>query len=184
VLNLRGLAQMLSGNSQAALALFEQGLALEPRPELRFNHALALLKLSEFAKASAEFEAIHADAQSPYRARAAYHDALALDALGRSREAETWVDRALELEPGNTDALVYAGLLRERRGDLQGAGKAYQQLLQKMPDLPFALLRFGVAAQRAGRTEIARRYFEKVIAASPSGPEAAEARKYVILWGD
>jgi tetratricopeptide (TPR) repeat protein len=175
---------MLSGNARAALALFDQGLAIEARPELRFNHALAVLKLSDLSKASAEFEAIYADASSPYRARAAYHDGLALDALGRPRDAETWVDRALALDPRDADALVYSGLLRERRGDLQSAGKAYQELLRLIPGLPFALLRFGVAAERAGHPETARRYFEKILATSPASPEAAEARKYLVLLED
>jgi tetratricopeptide (TPR) repeat protein len=173
---------MLAGNPKAALALFDQGLAVEATPELGFNHALAELKVGDPTKAAAEFQSIYADPASPFRARAAYHGALALETLGRREEAEALVERSLKLDPGDPDALAYVGLLRERRGDLQGAGRAYQELLRRRPDLPFAMLRFGVAAMRAGRNETARNYFEKVVATAPASPEAVEARKYLVLW--
>jgi Flp pilus assembly protein TadD len=59
------------------------------------------------------------------RATAAYHNGLALDRLGRAADAETWLGRALTLDPALGAALLYTGILRERRGELQGAGRAY-----------------------------------------------------------
>lgn len=177
--NLRGLALMMNGDAKGALALFEKAL---PLPEARFNRAVALLKLTKYAEASTELEKIYADPNSPLRASAAYHDALALDALGKTNDSLTWLGRALDLDPNFDSALFYSGIIRERLGDLQGAGKAYKQFLDRHPESIVAMLRFGIAAQRAGHPEVARRYFDKIIAAVPSSAEAAEARMYLEMW--
>ena len=177
--NLRGLAMMLNGDVKGAMPFFERAL---PLPEARFNRAVGMLKLAKYGEASAELEKIYADTKSPLRASAAYHDALALDALGKPNDAITWLTRALEIDPNFDSAVLYLGLIRERTGDLQGAGKAYKQFLDRHPDSIVAMLRFGIAAQRAGRPEVARKYFDKIIAAVPSSAEAAEARMYLEMW--
>jgi len=177
--NLRGLALMMSGDVKGSLPYFQRAL---PLPEARFNRAVAMLKLAKYAEASAEFETMYADANSPLRAPAAYHDALALDALGKPNDAIVWLTHALDLDPSYDSAVLYLGIIRERTGDLQGAGKAYKQFLDRHPNSIVAMLRFGIAAQRAGRPEVARQYFEKVIAAVPSSAEAAEARMYLEMW--
>lgn len=181
--NLRGLALLLSGNAPKALASFDRALALDPKlEEARFNRGVALVRMQAYAKGSAEFESIFADEHSPYRATAAYHNALALDGLGRASDAETWLSRALALDPSLDAALLYSGVLRERRGDLQAAGRAYLAYLEKHPDSLPALLRFGLAAQRSGHADTARRYLQKVVALAPDSPEALEARKFLALW--
>jgi tetratricopeptide (TPR) repeat protein len=170
---------MLNGDVKGSLPFFERAL---PLPEARFNRAVAMLKLAKYSEASAELEKIYADANSPFRASAAYHDALALDALGKPSEAVTWLTRALELDPKFDSALLYLGIIRERLGDFQGAGKAYKQFLDRHPDSIVAMLRFGIAAQRAGHPEVGRKYFDRIIAAMPSSAEAAEARMYLEMW--
>jgi tetratricopeptide (TPR) repeat protein len=181
--NLRGLALLLSGETAKALASFDRALALQPKlHEARFNRALALLRVNEPAKASAELEAIWADEASPLRAEAAYHNGIALDRLRRDSEAETWLVRALEVNPKLDGALLYTGFLRERRGDPHAAGRAYFDYLKLHPDSTIAALRFGVVAQRAGRIEVARKYLQGVIDKAPDSPEAVEARKFLVMW--
>lgn len=150
--------------------------------EARFNRAVALLKLKESAKASADFEQISADEKSALRATAAYHNALALDRLGRPSDAETWLSRAIELDARFDPALLYIGVLRERRGDFQGAGRAYLDYMKRNPDSTAAMLRLGVSAHRAGRSDVAKTYLQKVIALAPESPEATEARKFLVMW--
>ena len=180
--NLRGVAHLMSGDAKKALASFDDALELSPKlVEARFNRAVALLRLGEHAKASAEFEAI-AKQESPLRASAAYHNGLALDALKKPADAETWLTRALALDPAFDGALLYIGMLRERRGDLQGAGRAYLDYLKKHPDSIAAALRFGVSAHRAGKPDTAKQYLKRVIDAAPDSLEAAEARKYLVMW--
>ncbi len=181
--NLRGLALLLEGDTAKALASFEKSLALQPDLQpARFNRALALLRNREYAKAAADLEKVYADEHSALRADAAYHLGIANDRLGRATDAETWLDRALKLDMKLDAALLYAGLLRERRGDLQGAGRAYLDYLERYPQSAPALLRFGISAQKAGRIDVAKQYLQRAIAAAPRSDEAIEAQKFLVMW--
>lgn len=73
-------------------------------------------------------------------------------------------------------------MLRERRGDLQGAGRAYLDYLARYPKSTTAMLRLGMSAHKAGRIDVAKTYLQKVIAAAPKSSEALEARKYLVMW--
>ena len=181
--NLRGLALLLKGDLKPALATFDAAIALQPSlAEAHVNRGIVLLRLREFAGASEELEKIANDEKSPLRATAAYHNALAYDGAGKTAEARKWLDRAMMLDPKNDSALMYSGLLLEREGDLQGAGKAYFEFLKRHDGNVAALLRFGVVAQRAGRVDVARTYLGKVVNLAPDSVEAAEARKYLVMW--
>lgn len=181
--NVRGLALLLEGDIGRALASFEKALALQPGLQpARFNRALALMRNREYAKAAADLETVYADEHSALRADAAYHLGIANDRLGRAADAESWLERALKLDVTLDAAQLYAGLLRERRGDLQGAGRAYLDYLERHPQSAPALLRFGISAQKAGRIDVARQYLQRVIAAAPRSDEAMEARKFLVMW--
>lgn len=181
--NLRGLALLMKGENAKALASFDAALKLQPSlAEVRFNRAITLLRLGDAAKASPELEKLFSDETSPLRAEAAYYNGIALDRLGRAADAEAWLTRARTLDPKLDAALLYIGMLRERRGDLQGAGRAYLDYLKAHPDSPAALLRFGMSAHRAGRIDVARTYLQRVLDTAPESAEAIEARKFLVMW--
>jgi tetratricopeptide (TPR) repeat protein len=181
--NMRGFALLMTGKTREAVAAFDRALELDPKETAAaFNRGVALLKLGEHRKAADQFAGIAADESSSYRAAAAYHRAIALDRLSLPAEAEQWLDRALAFDAKYDAALLYKGLLRERRGDSQGAGRAYLDYLKVHPDSTIALLRFGVSAVRAGRPDAARSYLQRVVALAPASDEAAEARKFLVMW--
>jgi len=181
--NLRGLALLLDGQTAKALAAFDRALALKPDLEAAaFNRALAQLRNRDYAKAAAALQPIAASEHSPLRADAAYHLGVALDRLGRFAEAEQWLDTALKLDSELDAALLYVGLLRERRGDLQGAGRAYYEYLGAHPQSTVAMLRFAMSAHLAGREDVARTYLQKVVAAAPRSAEGLEAQKFLVMW--
>jgi tetratricopeptide (TPR) repeat protein len=181
--NLRGLTHMLAGDVKASLADFDTALELDPAmAEARFNRAVAMLRLGDYMRASKEFESLWSDSRSPLRARVAYHDALALDALQRPKDAEAWLARALEADPQLDDALFFSGVLRERAGDMQAAGHAYKTYLDRHPQSVGAMLRFGICAQRAGSIDTAKAFLQRVAATAPDSPEGAEARKFLVMW--
>jgi tetratricopeptide (TPR) repeat protein len=181
--NLRGLALLLDGDTAKALVSFDKALALQPSLQpARFNRALAFLRKGDSAKAAADLEKVFADEHSALRADAAYHLGIAYDRMGRPAEAEAWLDRAIKLDEKLDAALLYVGMLRERRGDLQSAGRAYLDYLERYPQSPAALLRFGISAQKAGRIDVAKTYLQHVIDAAPKSPEAIEARKFLVMW--
>lgn len=174
---------MLSGDLPKALAAFDKALTLDANlSEARLNRGITLLRAGVFAKAAADLEKVANDERSAVRADAAYHNAIALERLGRTADAEVWLDRALQLNPALDAALLYTGLLRERRGDLQGAGRAYLDYLKNHPDSTVALLRFGISAQKAGRVDVAQSYLRRVIELAPRSAEAIEARKFLVMW--
>lgn len=181
--NLRGLALLLDGDPAKAIASFDKALAIDARLQAaRFNRALAHLRSRDDAKAVADLEAVFADEHSSLRGDAAYHLGIAYDRLGRAADAEASLDRALRLDPRLDAALLYLGMLRERRGDLQSAGRAYLDYLERHPDSAAALLRFGMSAHKAGRLDVAKSYLQRVITAAPRSAEAIEARKFLVMW--
>jgi tetratricopeptide (TPR) repeat protein len=181
--NLRGLALMLSGDLQKAVAAFDTAIDLDNSlVEARFNRAITWMRLGMPARAVETFQTIAADEKSPLRATAAFHNALALDALGKAVEAERWLEAAIKLDPSLDSALLYLGALRERRGDLQAAGKAYKDFMTAHPDSIIAMLRFGVSAQRAGYADVGKKSLKRVIETAPDSPEATEARKFLVMW--
>lgn len=174
---------MMSGDVKQAIAIFDAVIASDPNAiEAHFNRAVALLKLGENAKASAEFEKIALDEHNMLRASAAYHNALALDRLGRLADAQKWADRALALDSRFDAALLLYGSLTERGGDVEGAARAYLAYLRRHPGSTVAMLRLGVCAHRAGRQDVAQAYLKKVVTTAPDSAEAAEARKFLVMW--
>lgn len=183
VANERGLAQLMGNDFAKAIASFDQALKHDATLEqARLNRGIALFRSGQTEKAKADFEALANDETSFVRADAAYHLALVLDHLGRTADAEAWIERAIKLDNGLDAALLYAGMLRERRGDLQAAGRAYLEYLKKHPDSTTALLRFGVSAQKSGSIDTAKSYLQRVIALAPASAEAMEARKWLVMW--
>jgi len=173
----------MAGDLTKALASFNEALKLDATLEqARLNRGVALLRAGQTTKAIADLEPLANDEHSLVRADAAYHLAIALDRLGRPSDAETWLDRAIKLDNKLDAAVLYAGILRERRGDLQGAGRAYLDYLKAHPDSTVALLRFGLSAQKAGRIDTAKSYLQRVIALAPQSAEAIEARKFLVMW--
>ena len=174
---------MMAGDSARAVAAFDSAIRMQPGlEEARFNRGVALLRAGDAGQAAAAFGAIEKNGNSRLRASAAYHHALALDRLGKAVEAEAKLDRAVSLDPQLDAALLYAGALRERRGAVQEAAKNYLAYLKRHPDSVAAMLRLGVSAQRAGRSDVAIPWLRKVIDKAPRSAEAVEARKFLVMW--
>lgn len=177
---------MLAGDATKAVAAFDRALELDASlTEARFNRGVARLRAGELAEAAAEFEAItRRDSPAPasLKVSAAYHRALALDRLGDAARAEAALDHALATDPAFAPAMLYGGLLRERRGELENAVRSYLAYLKIHPGSTAAMLRVGVVAQRAGRTDVGITYLRRVIEKAPESPEAVEARKFLVMW--
>jgi tetratricopeptide (TPR) repeat protein len=181
--NLRGLALLLDGDAAKAIASFDRALALQPELEAaRFNRALAFLRQKADAKAIADLEKVWKNEHSALRADAAYHLGIAYDRAGRAADAETSLENALKLDPKLDAALLYVGMLRERRRDWQGAGRAYRDYMNLHPRSATALLRFGLTAHKAGHADVAKLYLQRAIDVAPRSAEAVEARKFLVMW--
>jgi len=69
---------------------------------------------------------------------------------GQSITAGNLADRAVQADPGDPYAYYYQGVIRGRRGDLEGAIAALRQALALQPDLAEAQLDLGVALVQSG----------------------------------
>lgn len=180
--NLRGVAEMMSGELPAAMKSFEAAIAADASlVEARFNRGVLLLKTNELAKAAADFERVYAS-EGRLRGHAAFHRALAAHLGDRTAEAEVWLERAIAADPELDDALLYLGVVRERQGKYHAAGEAYRKVIERNGASLIARLRFGIVAMRAGRRETARQVLQSVVQMAPNSIEAAEATKYLVLW--
>ena len=86
---------------------------------------------------------------------------------GQPRRAEEELQRALELEPFNTDAYRWLGWVYEEKGDAVEAEKAYQQAIALKPEYWVNYSLLGNFYFLAGRHEEAATQFEHIIRLTP-----------------
>jgi tetratricopeptide (TPR) repeat protein len=91
---------------------------------------------------------------------------------GRWGELENLCARALELDPGDADALQLLGLAQREKGDLAGAEALFRQALVQRPGFTAALNNLGITLQQAGDLEGARACYAEAIAACDTLVEA------------
>lgn len=183
--NLRGLAELQKGRLDAALETFTRGVEENPDSlETHFNRGVVLLRLGRLEEAATAFEEIWSedDVRPSLRVSAANHRALAAERLDRLEEASSWLDRSLEIDPRSSDALLYSGVVLEKRGRFAEAGERYRSYLDNDPGSTVAMLRFGIVAHRAGHRDLAVKYLREVALRSPDSHEAVEARKFLVMW--
>ena len=111
-----------------------------------------------------------------------HHDSFALRTMldqgrqhhqaGRLTEAERCYQLALDMAPGQPDALHLLGLLAYRVNRFDQAIDLISQALEETPSNPLYWFNLGVVTQRAGRKEEAVRAYERALALNPKYIEA------------
>lgn len=79
------------------------------------------------------------------------------------RTAQGHLRRALDLDPGNTHALLLLAVGLERAGDYQRTAEILEELVAANPKAPEARLRLGINLLRLGRSEQGRAILERLI---------------------
>ncbi len=181
-MNIQGVAEMMSGRQREAIVTLRAALKSDPGYlPARLNLGIALYQQELHAEAAAELERVFQN-ESALKGNAAYHRGLVAIESDDPRAALIWLQRAIEFDPGLADAHLQIGQVHEHLGELQLAGRSYRSYLAHHPESPAGLLRFGIAAQRAGHIETARRYLRLVLDVAPDSAEAVEARKFFVIW--
>ena len=131
-LNALGIAYAQTGRADAARAIFERVLTINPGSSVPLeNLGLLALERGDVAAAAQQFErAIEAD---PRSSRA--HSGLGNVALKRG-DRQTALDawrHAVELDPRNFDALYNLGVTLARAGDMNAARRYLEQFLRTAP---------------------------------------------------
>lgn len=134
-----GRAHALNGMGQHAdaLAAADAALAVSKRPSLDayFERAVAHEKLGEMEAATADYNKILelTEKNQNVRERATIYVKVAdmYAAAGKTAEAESYLAKAVELDPANTDAEVVRGDWAVRAGAYDAAFAAYDQAVAK-----------------------------------------------------
>lgn len=180
-LNLRGVAELSTGDLPRALATFDAAIARDPRStETRFNRGVTLLRLSRLDEAAVIFESI-AREDPALRSRAQFHRALVAEAKNDLRLATVWLARSSAGADAIPEAFLYRGVILERTGSFAEAGESYRRYLELRPESVAAMLRFGVVALRAGFNDTAKTMLLRVMKVAPNSIEAAEAAKHLVI---
>jgi len=180
--NTKGLALLLSGREAEAIVIFDALVASDPTfVEARFNRAVALLRSKKYDAAAKDFGQVMTLEKHPLRASAAFHRAICDESAGRRPDAIANLNIALAVDPDLIDAHLYLGIVLEKQGDCEAAGRQYSEVLSRRPDSLTAMLRFGICAHRKGFKDTAISYLRRVVEAAPGSPEAMEAEKYLVM---
>ena len=174
----RGCVLDRTGNKAAAILDFTA--ALDREPDLvpaHVNRGLALLELKHYARALDDFD--QAGALGARDATVSAGRAIALEGLGRHREAETaFADcfaRAAGLPAATRARLAWAYGFAISKRDPDGAQVAFDDALQFEPHNAQAIYGIGMLAMSQGKNAEAIRSFDEALAADPG---RIEARRY------
>jgi arylsulfatase A-like enzyme/tetratricopeptide (TPR) repeat protein len=132
VLNALGIARAGAGQLAGSLEAFHRALAVDPRNAIAYqNIGLTYLHYSQPAAALEAFgRAFQINDRLP---RAWNGQGVALEQAGRSDEAILAWKRAVELDPGQFDALYNIAVVAARRGDAASARQALEQFIARAP---------------------------------------------------
>jgi len=90
---------------------------------------------------------------------------------GDGEGADRYLEKALAMDPENSEAFMLLGKVAEIRGELEDAETYYLRALNIYPDFPEVLTQLGIVMFKTGRLKEARRYLEQVAQRGPDWPE-------------
>jgi tetratricopeptide (TPR) repeat protein len=81
----------------------------------------------------------------------------------RFDDGMAWIERALEMEPGNARSMNLLGRVLDHRGDLAAAEASFRKAVEAQPEYADALANLGDVLQRIGRIAEAEQFFRRAI---------------------
>lgn len=127
-----GQAWYLAGRAEKALKIQSNLVELTPEdPDLWLDRAVTLMDLERHGAALADLD--EAVRRNPDLIKARIYRAVALRQLDRLEEAWSEVETVLALAPYNGEALLERGILKQYRGDLDGARADWLLVIENDP---------------------------------------------------
>jgi tetratricopeptide (TPR) repeat protein len=170
------------GNHDLAAQAFERAVALRPDKKAFHNNlARSLIELERYEDAIPQLDwLVKRDRQNVGYWRAFKRIFLALDRPDKVAEVNeqilVFVQRALNSDPNNVNALLEAGILLSELGHDDEAYNYFGKALQLEPESEAALFNTGMLLTRLGRQDEARPLLEKFLALYPDHAHAGWAR--------
>jgi tetratricopeptide (TPR) repeat protein len=155
-----------SGKWQDALPEYDQAVALEPNlVEAKVGLGLAQMYTDQLAKARATLsEAVE---KYPQEALPQVALSLVLAKQGEYGDAQAALQKAIDLQPENADALERVAAQELANENWQRAADIYSNVLKKYPQDSQAWLGLGLALEKTDLKQKALNSFRKAVALSP-----------------
>jgi tetratricopeptide (TPR) repeat protein len=164
------------GRFEDALSEFVKAFDRDPRNAHAANAAgQALVRLGRPGDAVAYLE--KASALAPDRADFHFNLARALGQGGRWGDAVAEYRKSADLRPDHYPSIFNLAQALERSGDAESALTEYQRGTTVAPLEPSFRLAAAVLADRLGRTDESRRFFEEYLELVPQGGESERVRQ-------
>jgi len=173
--NLGG-ALLLLGKTDEAYPHFQSASAINPRdPMSHSNLGAYLQEHNQLREAVEQYQTTITLANDPLLLASTYANlGSAYRDLGDDRKAEDSYKEAMRLNPGQSNAYLGMGRLRERQGKFEDAISNYSQAIALRPtDRGYTLL--GHALQIAGHTQAALAAYQEALKINPDSTEAQSA---------
>jgi Tfp pilus assembly protein PilF len=127
------------------------------KPDAAFAAARSLEQSSQLERAARAYSELTKD--HPGYAPAHHRLAVVQMQLGKGPDADASFEKALQLDPANSELLCDFGYALYLKGDLKGAEANYRQALKKQPDSPRALNQLGLVLAQTDRHGEALEHF-------------------------
>ncbi|MCI0350782.1 MAG: tetratricopeptide repeat protein [Acidobacteriales bacterium] len=165
----------------AAVSLFEQALALDPNAGEALGGLVGIYAdLQKNVSRALDRVRLQIE-RSP--SNSGYYVMLAIlqNRMQDENSAEASLEKAVELDHKNVDALMFLAQLQAASGRADQAAKAYEDLIRDNPKNINALVALGTLEQLRGNWQRAQSLYEKALLVSPEYPPAANNLAYILL---
>ena len=178
-LNLLAVINMGLGRIEAALANYDQALALRPDFMEAWSNRGAVLKgMRRHKEALDSFD--RALALQPEHVGVLNNRAGVLQELGRHHDALAGYDRALAIKPDYPEALNNRGIVLQALGRHAEALQSYDAALALRADFVEAFVNRGIACYELNRFDDALSDYDRALALRPNNPDALSNRGNVL----
>jgi len=174
-LHLLGMIRQQTGQSNAALQLFERALMINNQnPVLQNNYGNTLRSMGRFEESFVSYQ--NATILSPDYAEAHHHLAQTLYTLNRINEARIACEKALQIQANFPEAHISHGNILLAQNELAGALESYKKAIEQQPEMAEGYHNIGVILSKHGNPNEALTFFNKAIELRPQYCEAILCR--------
>lgn len=172
-------ALQLMDRPDDALLVLDEAESLRPGdPGTQLTRAATLMQADRITEAGDALDQYRARLPRGARPSAQYYHyrALAHAMLRETQQAESTVAAGLDDYPDSAPLLILAGVISERRGDLDNADRLYRRGLEEDPSIAQAHKNLGDVAYRRGSHPEALEHFLRAVELDPELGHDAYAR--------
>jgi tetratricopeptide (TPR) repeat protein len=179
------IAMRLLDRVDDAMLVLDEAESVKPKePATQLARAITLLHAGEYARARAAFEDYRLRIRPGTRPDAEYYYYCALNhaVTEELNEADSLVAAGVEDYADSAPLLLLAGVISERRGDLDNADRSYRRVIEEDPNIAQAHKNLGDVAYRRGSHVEALEHYMRAVDIDPAIGDDAFAKIGNLLY--